>query len=75
MTPEQGSKKQAFLHVLSRSSLFPLRTGWLFSGKTHVMSLLSIPLKDLLLKGGAEEFVVTIEVLKNQALKPALLKV
>lgn len=39
------------------------------------MSLLGIPLKDLLLKGGAEEFVVTIELLKNQALKPALLKV
>ena len=38
------------------------------------MSLLGIPLKDLLLKGGAEEFVGTVEPLKNQTVKFALLK-
>lgn len=39
------------------------------------MSLLGIPLKCLLLKEGAEEFVGTVERLKNQALKFVLLKV
>lgn len=32
-----------------------------------VVSLLGIPLKDLLLKGGAEEFVGTIELLKKKS--------
>lgn len=40
-----------------------------------MMSLLGIPLKDLLLKEGAEEFVGTVEPLKSQALKFAILKV
>lgn len=39
-----------------------------------VMTLLDIPLKDLPLKGGEEEFVGIVKLLGNQALKSALLK-
>lgn len=46
-----------------------------FRQDKYVMSLLVLSLKDLVLRGGTEEFIETAEPPKNQALKFALLKV
>lgn len=46
-----------------------------FRQDSYVVSLLSLSLKDLVLRGGTKEFIETVEPPKKQALNFALLKV
>lgn len=45
-----------------------------FRQDSYVVSILSLSLKVLVLRGGTEEFIEAVEPLKNQAFKFALLK-